>query len=1097
MLVFLYESTWTLCPSNFSQRKEVRRKRFYCVLALQLFTAISYASNKDTHQALFYSGHPIIHKESGSKGVNNGILSQDNEGRLWQAGVTGLSWYDGSEFHVAFNEQGKVAFGGETVENFTFDTKNGFWILNRIGDIHFYHIKNTKEFLSLNEKKFKVSSFVEYSENGKILLATDKGFWTAQYIDEEIRLDKPEHLPQITDIKIMQKHGDTVYYSSQSKIHKLDLKTTKTEPILSYQGLLGNHMLIDRNNNIWLDLDNSLVKFEGGVESFRMDEIDINELIQFDEGEIWLAISGKGLLVLDSKNGNLLRRMNEPSEEQLSINSDLVRDLYQSKEGIIWGSRFNKSIFRINPGYRAISNIVKNSKSKNSLIGNSIYYILQRQNKDIWLGHSVGGITILKPNGQVKRVIKAEENDKNNNKNELKLPNGAVYTMAEDYSGHVWISIKGKGIYKIDANLKNIEHIYADKDGENKYFNLVISRNGTLFLSGNKGLFYLDNIDLSRKDSFEPHNVDFYTKTNHTFEDKDGNLWSAGRQYIAVIPSGERHVKTYIKSKDFPAAIKRKYLTSAFKGVSNQAYLGIGKLLFSANYNPKKNSIEYKKNPISDPISGRYYEKDGFLWSPFSRINLKDNSTETFGKSDGLFPTLDFYFSRTILPDGSYLHGSADGLIVIRPEFLKPWRFDPAVVITSLYVDGKPYEGDWKNLVLTPENDSVTIAVASLDYTAPNSTRYAYRIAGYQDSWIESDSQGRRFSLSNFSAGDYVLEIKGSNRNGVWGSKPLHINISVQPKWFETYWFRLLILLSIAGLIWLLFLLRVRHLKEKQIELESLVNERTYELSQSLEELNTTKDQLIESEKHASLGKLVRGVSHELNTPIGILSSSNSLIINSTSNIQLSLQQGTLTEPKLLSFVESVANNSSLLKKNIERMANLTSRFKESLAEDSKMQLVDINLSETIRRCIIPWKVQANEIGLSFEIDCDETIGLRSYPTVLNSILNQLIENAIQHSFSADKMKNRKPTIYIKIRQFTFDGVKIVFADNGCGMDQDTLTEIFEPFFTKSTKAQNIGLGLHSVINWVTQSLKGKISCRSKPEQGSMFVLKLKHLSNP
>ena len=1065
----------------------------HIVLCLILAFTSVHGKAATSYQGLFNSGYPIIHKETAyhSRLLRN--FAEDEKGRIWIAGSIGLAWYDGFEFYTAYNSKGSKAFTGEFITQFSHDGKSGFWILNKNGGLHFYHIESRKEFRNLNQGDIKVRSFIKNSKNNEAILATNQGFWSAQYNNGSIQLSKLDHYPKARDVKHMQWHEGHLYYSNDSKIFKLDTESLIHEPILSYTGSLGEKMLIDTSQNVWLEIDNDLVKFEQGSEAFRLEDIGVSDLIQLRNGEIWLSAPEIGFGVIDPSNGNILRHLNESIENDLSAKSDLIPNIYQDTRGIIWGSRFNKQIMRINPGHQTFSNIVSEPQKIKSIPSNSIYYILLLNNGDILLGHSAGGISVLAPNGEVKQTLLPENTQVKSDTTELKIPPGSIYTMVEDGEGNIWVSIRGKGIYKIDSDFRKIQLMHSDKDNNNRYFNLVFSEDRVLFASGEKGIFHFDHNNGKLIDSLRNHKIDLHRKANHTSLDKDGNLWVGGREFLAVIPKGEKQAKKLYQTKSIPIAMEITNLFSVFSGVSQQAYVILEEKLFSANYNKNTNIIEFLEIPLNEKISGRFYEDNGFLWSPYARIDLSKNKVEHFGRADGLFPNLDYYFARARLPDGSYLFGSPDGLIVQRPETLKPWQYDVPMVTTAIDIDGATYDGDWNNIVLNPDNNSLTVATAALDYTEPESTRYAYRIKGYQDNWIESDYQGRRFSLSNFSAGDYLLEIKGSNRLGVWGSKPIHINIHVLPQWYETYWFRLLTLLFITLSIWIIFRLRVRQLRERQLELEELVDTRTNDLSRSLQELSSTKDQLIESEKHASLGRLIRGVSHELNTPIGILKSSNSLISETSQTIKTSLQDGSLTQVKLTSFVDSVLSNTSLLGKNIERMANLTMRFKESLAEDTQMPLHDANIKDVINNCALKLNRTLEQKKIDLQLDCSDSITLYSYPSILNDVLEQLFENSIQHGFSGDVSLEQDAKIYIKVRKIRDIGVKILFADNGRGMDEETQAEVFEPFFTQSTDAINIGLGLHSVVNWTTQSLRGQITCRSRPGQGTMFILKLKH----
>lgn len=346
--------------------------------------------------------------------------------------------------------------------------------------------------------------------------------------------------------------------------------------------------------------------------------------------------------------------------------------------------------------------------------------------------------------------------------------------------------------------------------------------------------------------------------------------------------------------------------------------------------------------------------------------------------------------------------------------------------------------------------------------------------------------------MSNISAGSYTLEVRGSNRHGSWGSKPLEIKLKVMPRWHETYWFKLLLLSLIILCLWGLYVLRVKQLKARQKVLEETVDLRTSELKNSLRELEATKDQLVESEKQASLGRLIRGVSHELNTPIGILKSSCSGLLEESTSANENFESGSMTEEGLRKVLAISKQSSALMAKNIERMAQLTSRFKQSSAEDTSGSVLQFSVLTIIKAVQGEVQKRLSESNVEMFISCDESLCITTDQQAFQNALTEIVQNCIDHGLDgAESVAKKKITI--KAQQWQGDGVKLLIVDNGKGMEAAVLKEIFEPFYTQSSRTEHVGLGLHSVFNWVVQLLHGTIKCRAVVGRGTAVVLKIKN----
>ncbi len=277
----------------------------------------------------------------------------------------------------------------------------------------------------------------------------------------------------------------------------------------------------------------------------------------------------------------------------------------------------------------------------------------------------------------------------------------------------------------------------------------------------------------------------------------------------------------------------------------------------------------------------------------------------------------------------------------------------------------------------------------------------------------------------------------------------------------------------------------ISQIMQLNAQLETKVKERTFELNKSnqhlsiaLQELKQSQQQLVEKEKMASMGKLVAGVAHELNTPLGIGVTAASLLDKLIVELKKSYQQERLSSKELEDFLETASTSSELLTKNLHRSADLVSSFKKVSVNQTVEQALQIELDLYLHQIIASLSAQLNNKQHKIHIHSDN-IKVRMNVDALNQILNNLVCNSLIHGFKNKPQGEITLSATQKNKQ-----IEIVYQDNGCGMNELDLAMLFEPFFTTTRNKGGTGLGAHIVYNLVTQALNGKISAWSRLEQG-------------
>jgi signal transduction histidine kinase len=287
---------------------------------------------------------------------------------------------------------------------------------------------------------------------------------------------------------------------------------------------------------------------------------------------------------------------------------------------------------------------------------------------------------------------------------------------------------------------------------------------------------------------------------------------------------------------------------------------------------------------------------------------------------------------------------------------------------------------------------------------------------------------------------------------------------------------------------------RQRHLAEEQLrhlneELEARVAQRTeqlaganQELHQTLEDLKRTQSQLVLSEKLAALGELVAGISHEINTPVGIALSAGSTLAEKTRAINDLFAQGEMKRSDLIQYLSDSQEGIQMIFGNLGRASDLIRSFKMVSADQVSGTRRVFNVKEYIDEVLLSLRPKLKKTNHHIEVQCDPLLVIENYPGAFSQILTNLIINSLTHGFDA----NQAGQIRIEVNK-TDSTLELHYRDTGKGLLPEIRNKIFEPFFTTARSQGSTGLGLHIIFNIVTRSLGGTIVCESTPGLGTAF----------
>jgi PAS domain S-box-containing protein len=252
----------------------------------------------------------------------------------------------------------------------------------------------------------------------------------------------------------------------------------------------------------------------------------------------------------------------------------------------------------------------------------------------------------------------------------------------------------------------------------------------------------------------------------------------------------------------------------------------------------------------------------------------------------------------------------------------------------------------------------------------------------------------------------------------------------------------------------------------------------------ALRNLQKTQNFLIEAEKLAALGRLVAGVAHEINSPVGTSLTVASSLERRTTTFAAEVARGDLRRSSLNEFLEINRKASSQLVANLTRAAELVQSFKQVATDRNHSNRRTFDLGDLTEQIFLSLRPSLGKQNVTLNVGCQPDLTMNSYPGPYGQVLTNLLLNSIAHAFPGGK-----GTVDVKAQVSGRDHVEIVFSDDGCGMSPDVRRKAFDPFFTTRRDQGGTGLGLHIVFSIVTNCLGGRLNLDSEPNKGTKIQI--------
>ena len=702
-----------------------------------------------------------------------------------------------------------------------------------------------------------------------------------------------------------------------------------------------------------------------------------------------------------------------------------TRAIMVDKQQNLWVAN-KKGVIRIfNPdktlkGYLTPEGIIS---PKAISFSRNIYCFTEDEQGNIWMGSKWDGIIRLSPKRdgsfQIRNYVHKEEDP-------YSLSNNSVYCIYQDSKKRMWIATHGGGINLLQetANGKirflhngNLLKGYS-KDKFNKV-RVIKEVNNALLVGTTEGL-------ITFSCNFErPEDIKFYD--NVRIPDLASSLSSNDVIYIYT----DSHKNSYVLT---------------FTGGINQI---ISDNLLTDHIQFK--TYTKRNGLVSDLVLSMIEDQQRNLWV------ISENTLAKFDPENGTFEHYnekhlqkEIYFSEAspAILQNQLILGTDAGILKINPTAFSKSSYTPPIVFTSLKIQGVQQQldlDDLEELKLKPDERNVSFLFAALDYINPTSISYAYRLKGLEEKWNEVENS-RTASYINLPPGNYELQIRSTNSDGVWTDNIRKLSVNVTPTFWETSWATLFYIISFilftSTIVYIiLYIYKLRH----QIYME--------------QQLANVKL------------RFFTDISHELRTPLTLI----------TSPVGEVLEHESLTPSarKLLTVVHN----------NTERMLRLVNQildFRKIENKKMKLLLEKTDIVELLQKVMDNFRLIAEEKNINFRLQTDkESIHCWIDQDKVEKIIFNLLSNAFKYTPA-----NKSITVYAHT---TKDKVVISVADEGIGIDpkkQQTLFQRFETLVNNNILQPSSGIGL-SLVKELIELHQGNIQVNTETGIGSEFIVTL------
>lgn len=1074
---------------------------------------------------------PIFTALTTRDGLSNDTVHavvQDKAGFLWIGTEDGLNRYDGYAFKVFSHDP---ADPGSLADDFIWcalvDRSGSLWVGTGEGGLarydrvrerfeHFRHDPADPASLSdddvrcIYEDRSGALWVGTYQGGLNVILPGSRAFTRFRNVPKD-----PRSLSSNAVLSVVEDRDGALWVGTQNGLNRLDRSTGRFERVLNDPSnpasLGGNDVLVlseSADGRIWAGTNGGLSVFnpaEGVFRTYRSDASDAGSLsnnrilsiLSLHNGDLWVGTLS-GLNRLQAGTGRFERFVTDPRVPG-TLNKDMGMSLFEDRSGNLWVGTNAGGLNKYSPLRQRFPLFRRNPSVPGSLSHDTIRSFAMGRDGTLWVGTLEGYLNRYDPvtRGFVAIRVPGRENEPDSV--------ATVSAIREDRQGVLWLGTWGYGLKHYDLRTgKFREYRHNPTDPTSLSSDLVQfvfeDSRGILWIGTQDGLNRYDRardaFTVIRSDPADPRSLSQNSlQSQAVCEGPDGSLWFGTWHGLNRYDPRSGRFERFLHQPGRPDSLSDNQIVSLCMDRSNTLWIGTyGGGLNRMSTPGVFRRYTQKQGLPNNVIYAILEDGRGRLWMStnqgLSRFDPGQGVFRNYDVDDGLQGNQFFWGAAFRSTSGELFFGGTNGFNAFFPDDIADSLFVPPVVLTGFYKFNQPFPleaplEELREVELPWRDNMISFEFAALDFTAPGKNRYRYMLVGFDRDWIHTPAGRRVANYTNLAPGRYVLQVRGSNGDGVWNEAGPNVVVVVTPPFWRTRWaYAAYVILAGIVLLGAFRFYNRRHRREmerRQRELDEQIR---------MNERLTKADRL--------KNDFVSNVSHELKTPLTSIMGFAALMKKKLSEIVIN---EAVEEPKRRKAAGQLAENVDIILDEGSRMQALIQDLLDldELESGSVTWRNDaVDMCALLRDVLDGFRPRAALRGIEV---VDRVPGelppVRGDRDRLAQVVSKLLDNALKFSPDGGRITATAETLRASADPRVADGKQnllFAFSNAGEAISPEDQEKIFEKFGqsgdTLTAKPRGAGLGLPIARIIITRH-GGRIWYQGAPDGSSVFCFTL------
>ena len=1046
---------------------------------------VSETSRSEGIEAINNLSFDFYSQENGLSSNQIHSILQDKKGWMWFGTSQGACHFDGYKFTVFKNDaEDSTSLKGNLVRAIYEDRKGQLWMGTENGGLNKFN-REKENFQHLfssgiqTELKDASVTAIHEDQSGNLWVGTELHLYLIKN-ESTISEIKPTNLPDSSNyFRVLRSDASgRIWLGTNHGLLVYNPKTNIVEKIGFPQSVMVDEdiweILMDDDGTVWVGTyDSGMYAVNSLTLQARHVVVDpenersntVRSISKDKNGKYWIGTRG-GLYVYEKLKGVTAFYYHEEREPKSLVNNS-IQCIVHDLKGDVWIGTRNGINFLIEErqnihGYKSMPG------DDRYLNSSEIYAFWLDPKGDIWVGTESGGINILNRKTGRFKYLKPQKGNPNS------LSRNCIKAFLYDGKNNLWVGtfLGGLDVLNLGSgSFRHYTHNPADPGSlsDNKVWALLKDSNNEIWVGTTAGVDKLD----SHSDKFQHYSDLSEGQVNWLAEDDDHCLWIGSEILVIYNPKDKSTVLVNQSTRYMLQDSKKRF----WLAINNQ---GI------ALYSKEKGIVRYftEKNGLANNQTLAILEdNDHFLWisttNGLSKFDPEKERFHNFSLKNGFQNNQFAYGAAYKTNDGELLFGGISGFNVFDPAKIKSGNYFAPIVLTDLKIFNKSVKiGNSKRDVLTKsisetekielkyEQNSITLDFASFDYANNLGIQYSYYLENFDKDWTEP-SISRSATYTNLDPGEYRFRVKTVSIDRQESNTGPVLTIVVLPPYWQTWWFRTLLLITIAGLFYML--------------IAFLVNKEKLKNDLVLERMNAKKLHELDMMKL----RFYTNISHEIRTPL-------TLILGPLEKMKNNM----LPPSEIKGHVEIMHRNATQLHQLINQLLD----FRKLESGNLKLILTSGDLVSFISEVVNSFDKYAEEKEIELKFNSLKKAIITNFDTdKVAKIMNNLLSNALKFTGKGGKISVNLSLVFDDSTENDPLGnpeenrlIEITVKDTGIGISESNLEKIFTRFFQIGEGANQTGTGIGLALTKELVKLhNGKLFVTSKPEKGSKFTVQL------